>query len=249
MAIDSVSASAAVDTAAMGRARLAENFDTFLSLLTAQLRNQDPLAPMDSTQFTQQLVQMTGVEQQLLTNDLLKKLVSNTGSGVATAVSLIGKEVRADADVAALKGGKAEWTYTLDRAATDVKLEVLDEKGRVVSSVAPTDNKAGEHRFVWDGKSAAGTPMAEGVYSLRVAAKDSAGSAVTSTVFADGLVTAVEQKNGLTLITINGAQVLWDRIVSIRQPAPPPTASNGASTAAGSNPNTTGGQTPPPAAA
>src|SRR4051812_43519004 len=77
------------DTSTLGRARLAENFDTFLSLLTAQLKNQDPLSPLDSNQFTQQLTQMTGVEQQLLTNDLLKKLISNTGSGVATAVSLI----------------------------------------------------------------------------------------------------------------------------------------------------------------
>ena len=96
-------ASATGDTTAIGRARLAENFDTFLSLLTTQLKNQDPLSPLDSNQFTQQIVQMTGVEQQLATNDLLKKLVSNTTSGIATAVSLIGKEVRAEADVAALK--------------------------------------------------------------------------------------------------------------------------------------------------
>ena len=246
MAIDAVAAAGSTtDTGALGRARLAENFDTFLSLLTTQLKNQDPLSPMDSTQFTQQLVQMTGVEQQLLTNDLLKKLVSNTGSGVSTAVSLIGKEVRADADVSALKGGKAEWAYTLDRAASDVKLEVLDDKGRVVASIAPTDNKAGDHKFVWDGKSAAGTPMAEGTYSLRVTAKDSQGSAVPAKVFADGLVTGVEQKDGLTLITINGAQVLWDRIVSIRQPAPPTTTSN----ASGSNTNTTDDKTSSPAAA
>src|SRR5947207_10446296 len=91
---------------ALGKARLAENFDTFLSLLTTQLKNQDPLSPLDSNQFTQQLVQMTGVEQQLLTNDLLKKLVGNTGSGVSTAVSLIGKEVRAESADAGLKGGK-----------------------------------------------------------------------------------------------------------------------------------------------
>ncbi len=244
--VDAVSAaSAAGDTSGLGRARLAENFDTFLSLLTTQLKNQDPLSPMDSTQFTQQLVQMTGVEQQLLTNDLLKKLVSNTGSGVATAVSLIGKDVRADADVSALKGGRAEWTYTLDRAATDVKVEVLDDKGRVVRSFAPTDNKAGEHEFVWDGKSAAGTPMAEGTYSLRIAAKDSQGSTVPAKVFADGLVTGVEQKDGLTLITINGAKVLWDRIVSIRQPAPPTTTSD----TTGSNTNSTDDKTSSPAAA
>ncbi len=229
MAIDTVAPTgaatgAATDSSALGRARLAENFDTFLSLLTTQLKNQDPLSPMDSNQFTQQIVQMTGVEQQLLTNDLLKKLVSNTGTGVSTAVSLIGKEVRADADVAALKDGKAAWTYELERAASDVKLEVLDSKGRVVKSIAPTDNKAGEHAFVWDGKSAAGAGLAEGVYSLRVTAKDSEGSTVRSKIFTDGLVTGVEQEDGITLLTINGAQVTWDKIVSIRQPAPTPVA-------------------------
>ncbi|MBX3486201.1 flagellar hook assembly protein FlgD [Phenylobacterium sp.] len=237
--VDAVSGAAATtDSGALGRARLAENFDTFLSLLTTQLKNQDPLSPLDSNQFTQQIVQMTGVEQQLLTNDLLKKLVSNTGSGVSTAVALIGKEVRADADVAALKGGKAEWTYILDRDASDVKLEVLDEKGRVVRSIAPTDNKIGEHKFTWDGKSAAGASMADGTYTLRVTAKDSQGSTVASNVVTDGVVTGVQQRDGATLITVNGAQVSWDKIVSIRQPPEPvATASNGASDGSGSNAN------------
>jgi flagellar basal-body rod modification protein FlgD len=245
MAVDAVTAGTAAS--ATGRTRLAENFDTFLTLLTTQLKNQDPLSPMDSTQFTQQLVQMTGVEQQLLTNDLLEKLVTNTGSGVSTAVSLIGKEVRAEADVAALKNKKAEWTYALDRDATDVKLEILDEKGRVVKSVAPTDNKAGDHTFTWDGKNAAGSDSAEGTYTLRVTAKDSAGSTVTSTVYADGLVTGVEQNDGSTLITIKGAQVPWDKIVRIRQPAE--SASQTAATTSGDPTNTTGDKTSSPAAA
>jgi len=183
----------AADGGALGRARLAESFDTFLSLLTTQLKNQDPLAPLDSNQFTQQIVQMTGVEQQLQTNDLLKKLVANTGSGVSTAVSLIGKDVRAEASEASLKDGKATWTYNLDRPAGDVKLEILDSRGAVVQSMAPTDNKAGDHKFVWDGKGLAGTPQAAGTYSLRVTAKDTQGSTVNAKVFADGLVTGVEQ--------------------------------------------------------
>ncbi|TAJ69873.1 MAG: flagellar hook assembly protein FlgD [Phenylobacterium sp.] len=216
MAVDAVTNTAAAS--GTGRARLAENFDTFLTLLTTQLKNQDPLSPMDSTQFTQQLVQMTGVEQQLLTNDLLEKLVSNTGTGVATAVSLIGKEVRADSDVAALKGGKAEWGYSLDRAATDVKLEILDSKGRVVRTIAPTDNAAGEHTLTWDGKGTGGSDLPDGTYSLKVTAKDSEGSAVTSNVYIDGKVTGVEQQDGMTYLTIKGAQVPWDKLVSIRQP-------------------------------
>ncbi len=248
MAVDAATtATAASGASATGRTRLAENFDTFLTLLTTQLKNQDPLSPMDSTQFTQQLVQMTGVEQQLLTNDLLEKLVTNTGSGVSTAVSLIGKEVRAEADVAALKNKKAEWTYALDRDATDVKLEILDEKGRVVKSVAPTDNKAGDHTFTWNGKNAAGSDMADGTYTLRVTAKDSQGSTVTSKIFADGLVTGVEQSDGSTLITIKGAQVPWDKIVRIRQPAE--TATQTAATTSGDTSNSTDGKTPSPAAA
>jgi flagellar basal-body rod modification protein FlgD len=239
--VDAVSSTtAASDSGALGRARLAENFDTFLALLTTQLKNQDPLSPLDSNQFTAQLVQMTGVEQQLLTNDLLKKLVSNTASGVATAVSLIGKEVRAVSSEAALAGGKAEWTYTLDRAAADTRLEILDSKGRIVRAIAPTDNKAGEHTLVWDGKGEGGQTLPAGIYTLRVTATDSQGTPVGSAIFADGLVTGVEQANGQTLITVNGAKVLWDRVTTIRQPAEP------ASAGATANPD---GKTSSPAAA
>ncbi len=214
----------ATDTGALGRARLAENFDTFLALLTTQLKNQDPLSPLDSNQFTQQLVSMTGVEQQLLTNDLLKKLVGNTASGVSTAVSLIGKEVRAASGEGALKDGKAEWTYKLDRAASDVKLEIVDAKGKVVKVFAPTDNKAGEHKLTWDGKDLNGKVLADGAYTLRVTAKDSEGTQVANTVFIDGIVTGVEQVDGQTLITIAGARVPWDKITRINQPPAEETA-------------------------
>ncbi|WP_421936193.1 flagellar hook assembly protein FlgD [Phenylobacterium sp.] len=230
--VDAVSSSNAAAASGTGRARLAENFDTFLSLLTTQLKNQDPLAPMDSTQFTQQLVQMTGVEQQLLTNDLLEKLVANTGSGISTAVSLIGKEVRADSDQAALSGGKAEWVYKLDRAATDVKVEVLDSKGRVVQTLAPTDNTAGEHTFKWNGKTANGSSAPDGVYSLRVTAKDSGGATVPTGIIAQGVVTGVQQVDGKTVVTINGAQIPWEKITLIRQA---PTSEPGGATTASNN--------------
>ena len=246
MAIDTVTtastpAPTATDSGALGRARLVENFNTFLSLLTTQLKNQDPLSPLDSNQFTQQLVQMTGVEQQLLTNDLLKKLVGNTGTGVASAVSLIGKDVRAEGDTTALTGGKASWVYSLDRAASDVKLEILDSRDRVVRAIAPTDNRVGEHALAWDGKSDGGVVLPDGVYRLRVTAMDGSGAAVANRVFADGLVTGVEQANGQTLLTINGARIPWDKIVAIRQP-PAPVAVGPIPTP----PIPPGGATPPP---
>jgi flagellar basal-body rod modification protein FlgD len=252
MAIDSVTS--ATSASAVGRTRLAENFDTFLSLLTTQLKNQDPLSPLDSNQFTQQLVQMTGVEQQLLTNDLLEKLVSNTGTGVATAVSLIGKDVRAQTSQAALVDGKAEWTYNLSRDAADVKLEILDSKGRVVRSIAPTNNKAGDHTLNWDGKADGGSTVPDGVYTLRATALDSQKSTVPGTIFVKGVVTGVEQVDGLTVLSIRGVKVPWEQITSISQPVevaatPPPTPPTGSNNDNDSNNNPDDEETPSQAAA
>ena len=214
------------DATALGKARLADNFSTFLSLLTTQLKNQDPLSPLDSNQFTQQLVQMTGVEQQLASNDLLKQLVANTGSGIASAVSLIGKDVSAVSNDAQLSNGKAAWVYKLKLDAADTKIEVLNSKGAIVHSEAATDNKAGDHAYAWNGKDMNGNTMPAGVYSLRVTAKDSTGTAVTSTNYVRGRVTGVEQLDGATYITVNGGKLPWGTVTSVNNPADTPTATN-----------------------
>jgi flagellar basal-body rod modification protein FlgD len=217
------------DKTALGLASLAGNFNTFLSLLTTQLKNQDPTAPLDSNQFTQQLVQMSGVEQQLNANTLLQQLVTNTSSGVATAVTLIGKNVRAASDNANLTNGTAQWTYNLGAAASDLKVEVLDSNGRIVHAEAPTDMKAGDHAFSWNGKDLTNTQLPNGgTYTLRVTATDSAGKAITETNFVQGVVTGVTTANGATSITVNGGPVDWSKVTSIEQvaattPTPTPT--------------------------
>ena len=223
MAVTSTQAPAAAapattDTTALGRARLADNFSTFLSLLTTQLKNQDPLSPLDSNQFTQQLVQMTGVEQQIASNDLLKKLVSNTGSGISTAVSLIGKDVKAVSDTANLSGGKAQWVYNLPPGAADLKVEVVDASGKLLHAEAPTDMKAGDHTFTWNGKDLTGNQLPDGgPYTLRVTALDASGAALSTVNYVQGVVTGVEQSNGATMITINGGQVDWSKVTTIKQ--------------------------------
>jgi flagellar basal-body rod modification protein FlgD len=216
--VNPVAATTDTGVSATGRQRLVESYDTFMTLLTAQIQNQDPLKPMDSTQFTQQLVQMTGVEQQLLTNDLLEKLVTNTGSGIQTSVSLLGREVKAEYDTAKLINGKAEWNYKLAADASEVTAEVLDDKGRVVKVLTPEDNKAGVHTLTWDGMHRNGVKMQNGgVYTIRITAKDSTGAAVTATPFVQGRVTGVEQTDGKTLITVNGVQVGWEKVTSIAE--------------------------------
>ena len=219
------------DKTITGRASLADSFNTFLSLLTTQLKNQDPTAPLDSNQFTQQLVQMTGVEQQLNANDLLKQLVSNTSSGLSSAVSLIGKEVKATSDGANISGGQAKWTYNLAADADDVKIEIVDAAGKRVHVEAPTDIKAGDHALTWNGKDLSGAQLPDGgPYTLKVTATDAAGKTVTATNFVRGVVSGVEQANGGTYLTVNGGQVSWNMVTSINTPAAPTTTANNTST-------------------
>ena len=210
-----------------GLGSLANNFNTFLSLLTTQLKNQDPTAPLDSNQFTQQLVQMTGVEQQLNANALLQQVANNTSNGISTAVSLIGKNVKAASDTANLTGGQAQWSYNLPAAASDLKLEVLDASGNVVHAEAPTNRTAGDHPFNWNGKDLSGAQLpAGGTYTLRVTATDATGTALATTNYVQGVVTGVTQANGSTSITVNGVPVDWSKVVSVDQVAPTTTASN-----------------------
>ena len=209
-----------VQTKSDALSQLSSNFQSFLSLLTTQLKNQDPLSPMDSTQFTQQLTQMAGVQAQINGNALLQQVATNTGTGISTAVGLIGKDVRAVSDTADLKNGKAQWTYNLPSDATDLKVEVIDANGKVMHAEAPSaaDLKAGDHDFTWNGNDMTGTNVPDGTYTLRVTAADGAGKAIATTTYVQGLVTSVEQSDGKTLITVNGSKVDWSTVKSITQP-------------------------------
>jgi flagellar basal-body rod modification protein FlgD len=222
MAVSSTTSAPAAtqDIGALGKAQLASSYDTFMKLLTTQIQNQDPLSPLDSNQFTQQLVQMTGVQQQLYSNDLLKQLVSNTGTGMAQAVSVIGREVTAESAKATLSGGQARWSYNLGRDAASVKIEVLDSNGRTVAVSAPTNVAAGDQSFTWNGSDLTGLKRSDGgEYSLRITPTDVSGASITSKVFQRGVVTGVEQVAGQSVLSIGGTKVPWTAVTSVRQPA------------------------------
>src|SRR4051812_1112732 len=133
-------------------AQLSSNFDTFLQLLTTQLKNQDPTSPMDSNQFTQQLVQFSQVEQQIATNTNLKTLISQgtTQAGIF-AGSYLGRKVSVANGNASLNDGVADWTYNLATSASTAALSVSDANGRIVFSQAGAIG-AGAHAFSWNGK-------------------------------------------------------------------------------------------------
>lgn len=222
MAVTSATAAPASgqDIGALGKAQLASSYDTFIKLLTTQIQHQDPLSPLDSNQFTQQLVQMTGVQQQLYSNDLLKQLVGNTGTGMSQAVSVIGREVSADTDKTTLTGGKASWSYNVGRDAASVKIEVVDAYGRTMAVAAPSNVSAGDHTFTWSGTDLTGLKRPDGgEYTLRITPVDASGAAITSRIFQQGVVTGVEQVAGKPVLSIGGARVPWTAVTSVRQPA------------------------------
>lgn len=194
---------------AAGQSSLNQSFSTFLTLLTTQLKNQDPTQPLDTNSFTQQLVAMTGVQQQLLSNQLLQQIASATGSGnVADAVNLIGKQATAASTDATLSGGKAAWTYTLGSAASSATLTISDANGKTVWTGAATGLAAGDNAFSWNGKDISGAQLADGgTYTLSVQAADSTGAAVTSAISISGQVASVTQANGQTLVKIGATLV------------------------------------------
>ena len=203
-----------------GAARLAENFETFLTLLTAQLKNQDPLSPLDGNQFTQQLVQMSSVEQQLLTNDLLKSLVANSSGsagGFGEPVDMIGKMVTAESGEAALTDEGAAWLYELPKGATKATLEIRNAVGQVVwTGSAPQLTTGVRHAFEWDGSKTGGGDASDGTYTLSVKAEDGEGRAMAGKTFVEGLVTGVELFNGKALLSLGKSQVWLDKVSAVR---------------------------------
>ncbi|HYE41770.1 MAG TPA: flagellar hook assembly protein FlgD [Caulobacteraceae bacterium] len=212
-----ISAVDAGQTINAGRSSLVQNYETFLSLLTAQLKNQDPTSPVDSNAFTAQLVQMSGVEQQLLTNDLLKTLVGQSENGLSNGVAYIGKTVTAAWSANALKDGSATWSYELANNASDVKLEIFDSKGKVVWTGQAPDKTTGIHDFTWDGKATDGTQLPDGgVYSLKITSKQG-DSDIASQVLIRGRTRGVEVYDGETYLTIGGAIVPLANVISVEE--------------------------------
>lgn len=193
--MDPVSAATAATTSGSSvqdaRSKFGTNFDTFLTLLTTQLKNQDPLSPMDSSQFTQQLVQFSQVEQSINANQNLEALISLTKArATADAVGYLGKTVTLTDGTGGLKDGEALWTYALQTTADNTRLTITDSRGHVVYA-ANGETASGTHSFAWDGKDNTGHDLPNGAYTLSVAAKSTDGTSIATTVASEGAVDEV----------------------------------------------------------
>jgi flagellar basal-body rod modification protein FlgD len=209
-------------TASTPTAGIADNFQTFLTLLTTQLQNQNPLDPLDTNQFTQQLVQFAGVEQQLKSNDQLKSLIEIEKSAQATqALIYVGNTVAVDGSTQQFDG-VATWNLKAakDTAAT---VTITNSTGQTVYSGNFQLNQ-GNGSFVWDGKGNDGTQWPAGAYKLTATGKDSTGKDVAIATEIQGVVDSVDLTATPALLSIGGQNYTTDQIRRVIRPsAPPPT--------------------------
>jgi flagellar basal-body rod modification protein FlgD len=210
MAVASTNATtntAAATTSSSSYNQLVSTYDTFLKMLTTQLRVQNPLDPMDAEKFTEQLVQYSSVEQQIATNqkleDMLATMVSTATLGL---VNYIGKKIEAVSDVTQLKGGKAVWSLDSAGAAKDATITIRNSAGAVVYE-GEMDLEKGENEFEWDGKLANGQEAPEGEYQISVTAADEDGAAVAVTTRVTGEVTGVDTSGAIPYLKIGNTSV------------------------------------------
>lgn len=201
-----------------GTNSLAENFDNFLRLLTTQLKYQDPLSPMDTAEFTNQLTQFSQVEQAIKTNAKLEDLLAlNQRSQALSATNFIGKTVEAKSKSVSLQNGEAEIVYALPGGVSRAVLLISDSGGRIVRAVEG-DTGEGRHHYTWDGNDGNGVQMpANEVYSLSINATGENGDPLDGTaVGIVGVVDEVVTEGGLITLMIGETPVDLDRVVAIR---------------------------------
>ena len=195
---------------------MANNFDQFLRLLTTQLKNQNPLDPLDTNQFTQQLVQFAQVEQQISMNQQLTTLITLQQTTQATqAIGLAGATVVVGGDTAQLKNGIASWSFTPSKTST-ATVTIKDATGQTAYTGSYTV-QPGQQNFAWDGKGNNGAQWPDGKYAMSVVAKDTAGQTVAVSTLVTGVVDSVDVSQTPPLLSIGGQTYTLDQIKQIRR--------------------------------
>ncbi len=202
---------------------LASNFDDFLTLLTTQLTNQDPLNPTDSTEFTNQLVNFTNVEQSIATNQNLEALVqleqmSQQNMLGATMINYLGKSIGTNLNVSALNNGNAAWNIDLGSSAETVTYDVYNQNGDIVFSETAEGVAAGEQQYSWDGTTKSGTAAEDGAYYLVVTGETAGGSSVGVGYSFEGIATSVETVNGEPVMMVGEVPIGLGYITSVTEP-------------------------------
>lgn len=196
---------------------LAQNFDQFLTLLTAQLKNQNPLDPLNTNEFTSQLVQFASVEQQMKQNDSLTTLLTKTDATNAIGVlSFVGRKVTASGTTTAFTDGKADWVFDSPRPGTG-KVIISDSRGKPVyqTSIALS---GGQQNFSWDGTRSDGLIADDGLYTVSIEGGTVNGAAFTVSSQISGTVDGVDLSTAPPTLKIGSLTIDLSTVRSIGQP-------------------------------
>ncbi|HEY9537367.1 MAG TPA: flagellar hook capping FlgD N-terminal domain-containing protein [Kiloniellaceae bacterium] len=198
-------------------ASLAETFDTFLTLLTTQLQHQDPLNPMDTNEFTSQLVEFTGVEQAISTNQKLDALIGlQADMQLNDAVGYIDKLVGADGIILMLQDGESTITYDLGANAAETSILIIDEEGNTVRTLEG-ETGVGHHEIVWDGLDKNGEPLDDGLYGFLVTAIDADKKPVPLVQGTVGKVTGVKLVDGVVTLEVGELEIALSDVLAVSQ--------------------------------
>jgi flagellar basal-body rod modification protein FlgD len=193
---------------------LSSNFSDFLNMLMTQLQNQDPTSPMDSNQFTTELVQFSGVEQQISTNGSLTQLIQLTQAGeTLQATSMTGQQVTAQSTQIALQNGTGTLNYT-DTSGGPVAIAITSASGQPLYSTTVTAT-AGQNSWTWNGENSAGTQLPDGAYSAAVVAANADGSTTTLPFTVTGTATGVQSLSSGIQLDIGALTVPFTAVQSV----------------------------------
>lgn len=198
---------------------LSNDYLSFVKLLTAQIQNQDPLEPIDSTAFVSQLAQLSQVEQTIASNTNLEEINARlAASAVMSDISLIGREVTLETDQLELSGGSARFDYEVADPAGLVTARIKAEDGTVVREFTGLAGTAGDvHSVFWDGLDDDGLPVPDSLFTIEVEAETTDGDPVESRTYASSVVEEVVFEDGAPqLVLRNGGKARSGQIASIR---------------------------------
>jgi flagellar basal-body rod modification protein FlgD len=214
----SSSSSSASSANALASQQIAGNFQSFLQLLTTQLQNQNPLDPLDTNQFTQQLVEFAGVQEQLNTNDSLSTLVTLQQTTEATqALGFVGKTAIVNGNTAQVTNSSGTWELNVP-ANANVNITITNSTGQTVySGVAPMNS--GVQPFTWNGLGTDGTQMPDGQYSLTASYSNGSGSTVGIATQIAGVISGVNLSQSPPLLIINGQSYTVSQVQTISNPS------------------------------
>lgn len=199
--------------------QLSEDYTQFLTLLTAQISNQDPLAPMDSTQFVSQLAQLTQVEQAVQANSNLEGLSAQISTlAMAAGPNMLGRSVTVPSNGVEMIGGTSNTFYELPVAASSVSAEFRDPTGFLVRTMNGLSGEAGvDIPLGWDGRDDTGQPVLEGNYTVSIIAKDDRGEALPAFTYRGADVQEVTFSDGQVSYLLSGDEtVLAGSIIAVR---------------------------------